>query len=324
MAAAEFTVPAAASGLRVDVLLADQLGESRSVAAGRLERGEVAVDGRVVAKSHRVTAGERIRVAAPPSEPTGGGGVPVPPVRYEDEHLLVVAKPAGLVVHPGAGHPAGTLVQILADAGVRLAPAGGDVRPGVVHRLDRDTSGLMVVAKTDPAFHALVAALQAREVRRHYLTVVEGHPPAERGRVEAPIGRDPKDRLRFAAVPDGRPATTHWRVLDAGTAPGTAPPAGRVSLLACRLATGRTHQIRVHLAYAGTPVVGDRLYGARRDLAEALGAERFLLHAAELGFAHPVTGAEVEVTEPLPPDLAAAVDRAGLRPPPTGPVWDQR
>ncbi|MBW3659530.1 MAG: RluA family pseudouridine synthase [Actinobacteria bacterium] len=313
--ATSFTVPPEQDGARLDVVLADALGESRSAAAGRCARGEVSIGGSVVTKSYRAQAGEVVLVADAPEVETGGAGVPVPPIRYEDEHLLVVAKPAGLVVHPGAGHAAGTLVQVLADAGIPLAPAGDERRPGIVHRLDRETSGLLAVAKTAPAFEGLVALLQARDVRRRYLAVVEGAPPADRGRVEAPIGRDPKDRIRFACIPEGKPAVTGWQLLDTGTAPGLPDPGGRVSLLRCRLETGRTHQIRVHMSYAGCTVVGDRLYGARRDLTAALGAERFALHAEELGFVHPVTGEDVHVTEPPPEDLAALLERAGMEVP---------
>lgn len=313
-----FTVADDDDGKRIDVVVADRLGESRSAAAGRCGRGEVAVDGVVVSKSHRLAEGEEVTVAAAAEPETGAAGVPLPPIRYEDDHLLVVAKPAGLVVHPGAGHAAGTLVQVLAEAGIALAPTADERRPGIVHRLDRDTSGLLAVAKTREAFDGLVARLKARAVHRRYLAVVEAIPPAGRGRVEAPIGRDPRDRLRFACLPEGKPAETSWQVLDTGAAPGLAEDRGRVSLLACRLSTGRTHQIRVHLSYAGCPVVGDRLYGARADVADALGAERFALHAAELGFEHPVTGEEIAVVEPLPDDLAGVVARAGMTVPATG------
>lgn len=300
------------AGTRIDVFVADALGESRSAAAARCARGDVAVAGTPVSKSYRVDVGDEVVVADAPEVETGGAGVAMPPVRYEDEHLLVVAKPAGLVVHPGAGHGSGTLVQVLADAGIPLAPGSDERRPGIVHRLDRETSGLLAVAKTAAAFDGLVALLQARDVHRRYLAVVEAAPPAGRGRVEAPIGRDPRDRIRFACVPEGKPAVTGWQLLDTGTAPGLPEDRARVSLLRCRLETGRTHQIRVHMSYAGCPVVGDRLYGARRDLAEALGSRRFALHAAELGFTHPVTGDEVLVTEPPPDDLAGLIARAGM------------
>ncbi len=300
-------------GDRLDVALADWLGESRNQAAGRLARGEVRVGGTVAGKSHRCQAGELVVVAPPPTPETGAAGVAPPPVRYEDDDLLVVAKPAGMVVHPGVGNPAGTLVQTLVAAGVALAPAGGDERPGVVHRLDRDTSGLLVVAKTDEAYRGLVAQLRSRVVERRYLALVEGTMPAGTGRVDAPVGRDPRDRKRFAAVSDGKPALTHWEVRATGTVPDTA--GATASLLVCRLETGRTHQIRVHLTFAGHPVVGDVTYGARPDVAVALGLERFFLHAFSLRFAHPVRGHEIAVVEPLPDDLSDALAAAGIEPP---------
>ena len=206
---ATFVVGEAETGERLDVVLAERLAVSRSQAGKRLEAGEVEVDGQPAAKSLRVQAGQRVRVAMPAAvAPTPAPAAP--PIRYEDEHLVVLSKPPGLVTHPGAGTPDGTLVEALEAAGVPLAPAGGDVRPGIVHRLDKDTSGLLVVAKTDPAFAGLVAALKARQVARRYLAVVEGRLPTPRGRVDAPIGRDPGDRKRFACVPDGKPAVTHW------------------------------------------------------------------------------------------------------------------
>lgn len=287
--------------------LARWLDEPRSRSAGRIDRGEVTVDGAPAKRSLRLEGREVVEVAPPPEEPAGAAGVPPPPVRYEDEHLLVVAKPAGLVVHPGVGHPAGTLVQALAAAGVPLAAGGGEGRPGVVHRLDRDTSGLLVVAKTDRAHAGLVDALRDRRVERGYLALVEGVPAAPTGRVEAPIGRDPRDRKRFAVVADGKPATTHWEVRGDGRA-GERP----VALLGCRLGTGRTHQIRVHLAFLGHPVVGDRTYGGSRPLAERLGLDRPFLHATRLAFDHPVTGRRLELVEPLPDDLATAAAASGV------------
>jgi 23S rRNA pseudouridine1911/1915/1917 synthase len=299
-------------GMRLDVVLADLLGESRSRAAAIIVDGRVTVDGRPVGKNHRVAAGEHVEVAdagvAPPRRPAP----PLPPVRYDDDHVLVVAKPAGLVVHPGHGNPDGTLVDALRAAGIPLAPAGGPERPGIVHRLDRDTSGLLVVAKTDEAHAGLVEELRLRRVERRYLALVDGVPPRARARVEAPIGRDPRDRLRFAVVATGREAVTRYEVLGEGRARNADGVPGEVSLLACRLETGRTHQIRVHLASLGTPVSGDATYRADVRLSRALGLTRPFLHAAALAFAHPVTGARVEVTEPLPADLRAAVAAAGL------------
>lgn len=301
-----FEVAAEDAGERLDVVVAGRLDLSRSQAASRIDEGLVTVDGATPARSHRVRRGQQVSVRAP-STPDPVPPPPVPPIRYEDDDLLVVSKPAGLVVHPGAGTPSGTLVDALRAAGVTLATAADPGRPGIVHRLDKDTSGLLVVAKTDRAYRGLVSALKARTVRRRYLALAEGRLPAAHGRVDAPLGRDPADRKRFAVVADGKRAVTHWEVVDTGRS-GTEV----VSLLRCRLETGRTHQIRVHLSEAGHPVVGDVTYGARPGLATTLGLERFFLHAVELGFTHPVTGVEVEVTEPLPRDLAVAATAVGV------------
>ncbi|MFP5309298.1 MAG: RluA family pseudouridine synthase [Actinomycetes bacterium] len=306
------------AGVRVDALVADLCAVSRSRASALVAGGHVRLDGSVVTtRSVRVEAGQQLVVDLPAAVPVVHEVPPAPPIRWEDEHLAVVAKPAGLVVHPGAGTPTGTLVQALDGAGVPLAPAGGPGRPGIVHRLDRDTSGLLVVAKTDEAHAGLVSALQRRAVERRYLAVVEGVLPAVSGRVDAPIGRDPRERTRFACVEDGKPAVTHWEVrAESEVPPTTVVPlhggVARVSLLVCALETGRTHQIRVHLSAVGHPVLADRTYGARRDLPEALGLTRFFLHAAALGFDHPVTGERVEVSEPLPEDLAGAAAVLGL------------
>ncbi|MGH3442448.1 MAG: pseudouridine synthase, partial [Nitriliruptorales bacterium] len=190
-------------GERLDVVLAAWLGESRSQAAARIDRGEVTIGHGPAKRSVRVESGDEVEVAPPPEAPSGAAGVAPPPIRYEDDHLLVVAKPAGLVVHPGVGHPAGTLVQAIEEAGYELAPAGGEERPGVVHRLDRGTSGLLVVAKTDVAHAGLVRLLRRRRVERGYVALAEGGFDATRGLVDVPIGRDPRDRKRFAAAADG-------------------------------------------------------------------------------------------------------------------------
>jgi len=215
-------------------------------------------------------------------------------VRHQDEHLLVVDKPAGLVVHPARGHREGTLAQLLAD----VAGGGDPERAGIVHRLDRDTSGLMVVARSEEAHRRLQAALAARQIQREYLALVQGRPPARSGTIEAPIGRDPRARTRMAI--DGahpREARTHFTLERA--LPGA-------SLLRLRLDTGRTHQIRVHLQAIGHPIYGDPEYG----VAGALGLERQFLHAARLAFAHPFTAAPVEVVSPLPEDLRLALAQA--------------
>ncbi|HEV2686779.1 MAG TPA: RluA family pseudouridine synthase, partial [Actinomycetota bacterium] len=228
------------------------------------------------------------------------------PVRvvYEDEHLLVVSKPAGLVVHPAPGHPSGTLVNaLLARAGA--APAGGEAdRPGIVHRLDAGTSGLMIVAKDEEAHAALTGALAAREVTRIYLALVEGTPDTDTMTIDAPIGRSPHDRKKMAVVAGGRPAVTEIKVLERFS---------DTALVEARPITGRTHQIRVHLKAAGHAVAGDRVYGRNGTLAAALGLERPFLHAARLSFEHPSTGARIELEDPIPADLQAALEAARKR-----------
>jgi 23S rRNA pseudouridine1911/1915/1917 synthase len=295
-------------GARLDVALARWLDESRSAAARRVDRGEVTVNGAEGRRATALAVGDEVEVASPAPQPEGGAGVPPPPVRHEDEHILVVAKPAGMVVHPGAGHPAGTLVQTLVDAGHRLAGTAGEGRPGIVHRLDRGTSGLLVVAKTDVAYAGLVSALKAREVERGYLVLVEGRTPARRGLIDVPIARHPREPTRFAARHGGREARTRWEVLAEGAS--RVP----VTFIRCRLETGRTHQIRVHMSYTGNPVVGDPTYGADPRVAEDLELDRPFLHAGHLAFAHPVTGETISVDEPPPHDLANALRCAGISP----------
>jgi 23S rRNA pseudouridine1911/1915/1917 synthase len=298
-------------GRRLDVHVAALLSISRSAAAQRIDAGEVTVGGRPARRSRVLVTGEVVTIAAPP-ERTRGPAPTLPPVRYRDEHLVVLAKPPGLVVHPGAGHEDDTLVDALRAAGVPLAGGADPSRPGIVHRLDRDTSGLLVVASSQEAYDGLVAMLAERTVLRRYLTLVLGSPEDVRGVVDAPIARHPNQRRRFAIVDGGRPARTRYRVIGTGevrTADGT-PRA--ISALVCGLETGRTHQIRVHLDAVGMPVAGDPTYGAERGIALALGLERPALHAAHLSFLHPVTGATVSVTEPLPQDLVEAWARAGI------------
>jgi 23S rRNA pseudouridine1911/1915/1917 synthase len=289
-------VPDSAAGTRLDRFLAElpEVG-SRGAAERLLAAGAVTLDGRARPKSHRLAGGEQVELdaavleRAPPPAPDLELQIP-----YLDEHLLVVDKPAGLVVHPGAGHAGGTLVQALAQYG----PAGGDAeRPGIVHRLDRDTSGLLVVARTEEAFEALQALVQRRALERRYLALVRGRPQSRRGRIEAPIGRDRRDPTRVSLDTDApRDAVTHFEVEE--TLTGHA-------LLGVELETGRTHQIRVHLGAIGLPVVGDRVYGVVE-----LGLRRQFLHAASLAFPHPISGVRVEATSPLPDDLAQALARA--------------
>lgn len=295
-----WTVAEPDTGTRLDVWLSRTLDEPRSRSQQRLVAGDVTVDGEVVVKSHRMTAGERVEVR-PPAPPARPPAPPTVPVRYEDDDLLVVAKPAGLVVHEGAGTDGATLVDALRAAGVPLAAAGGPERPGIVHRLDRGTSGLLVVAKTDAAWHGLVAALARRDVGRRYWALVDGVPDPPVATIDAPIARDPARRTRFAVDPSGKPAVTHYDLEER-----FGVDAARLSV---RLETGRTHQIRVHLAAVGHPVAGDTLYGANTARARRLGLDRPALHAERLVLAHPVTGTRLEIAEPVPEDLAAALDR---------------
>jgi 23S rRNA pseudouridine1911/1915/1917 synthase len=295
VSAREIEVPPDAAGMRLDRFLAGPLG-SRAHAQTLIESAQVRVDGQVRPKRHLVTPGERIEVEEEPGAGTAAEPSDAPfSVAYEDEHLLIIDKPAGLVVHPARGHWTGTLAQALAGRG-----AGGEEswRAGIVHRLDRDTSGLLVVAKSDAVHRALKALLAARRIRREYLTLVDGHPPARTGTIDAPIGRHRRDRVLMSIDTDHpREARTHFQVerLLADAA-----------LLRVVLETGRTHQVRVHLAAIGHPVCGDRQYGAPGRY----GLERQFLHAARLAFEHPVTGAALDVTSPLPADLAAAIARA--------------
>lgn len=292
----ELEVPPAAAGERLDQFLAAPLG-SRAQAQRLIDGGHVTVDGTVRPKRHRVAPGERIVAAAPaPAREAAEAGDAPYAIAYEDDDLLVVDKPAGVVVHPARGHRAGTLSQALAG---RAAGGEDPARAGIVHRLDRDTSGLLVVARSEEVHRRLKAAIQAREVRREYLALVEGCPPARSGTIDAPIGRDRRVRTRMSTDTDvPREARTHFTL---------ERPLPDAALLRVALETGRTHQIRVHLAAIGHPVAGDPEYGT----AGLLGLERQFLHAARLAFAHPITGAPVDVRSPLPPDLAAVLARLG-------------
>ncbi|HZJ27888.1 MAG TPA: RluA family pseudouridine synthase [Acidimicrobiia bacterium] len=291
-----FVVPETLDGERVDRALGLLLDWSRTEAATMCAAGAVFVDGDTVSKSRRLAAGETVDVTAEPGSPAPPGPDPsvAVTVRYEDDDVIVVAKPAGLVVHPGAGRSDGTLVNGLLARYPELASVGDPARPGIVHRLDRNTSGLLVVARTAAAYEQLVAGLSAREIERRYDALVWGVPDAERGIVDAPIGRSVARRTRMAVRAGGRPARTRYEVVERFSDPA-------VSLLACSLETGRTHQIRVHLAAIGHPVVGDATYGGTRP---ALALRRPFLHAAELALTHPRTGVPLHLSEPLPPELA--------------------
>ncbi len=287
-----------ATGLRLDQFLADPLG-SRARAARLIRAGLVTVDDRSVQKRHAVAAGEVVVVRLPTPERTQVSGPAGAEARfaiaYEDDALIIVDKPAGLVVHPARGHETGTLAQALAD---RAAGGEDQYRAGIVHRLDRNTSGLLVVAKSDAVHRELKRLLQARELRREYLALVEGIPPAHAGTIDAPIGRDRRDRVLHSVdthVP--REARTHFELIE---------PLGHAALLRVSLETGRTHQIRVHMQAIGHPVLGDRAYGGPAWF----GLERQFLHAARLAFPHPVSGEQVDVSSPLPADLDAALTLA--------------
>jgi 23S rRNA pseudouridine1911/1915/1917 synthase len=291
-------VPPEAAGERLDRFLAllEEVG-SRAAAERLIEEGRVLVDGAPRPKSHRLDAGEKLALDVPESRPSELQPEEIDlRVVWEDEHLLVVDKPAGIVVHPSAGHARGTLVHGL--LGRAIAGGGEAERPGIVHRLDRDTSGLLVVARSEEAHRRLQRLLRRRELGREYLVLVRGRPRSRRGRIEAPIGRDRRDPTRMSldtATP--REAVTEFELLEL---------LARHALLRARLVTGRTHQIRVHLAAIDLPVAGDPTYGIEGDL----GLERQFLHAARLAFPHPFTGEPVEVDSPLPADLEAALERA--------------
>jgi 23S rRNA pseudouridine1911/1915/1917 synthase len=291
----ELRVPAEAAGERLDVFLAGHAG-SRAAAQRLIDGGHVTVDGAARAKRHVLAGGELIAVAVPEAASPAPEPPPAPyAIAYDDPDLLVIDKPPGVVVHPARGHRHGTLVQALAGK-----VAGGDdpERPGIVHRLDRDTSGLLVVARSDAAHAALKAALKRRDIVREYLALVEGRPPARRGTIDAALGRDRRVRTRISTdTDDGREAITHFEVERA---------LPHDTLLRVRLETGRTHQIRAHLLAIGHPVAGDPEYGAPGRY----GLRRQFLHAARLAFPHPITGAPVDVSSPLPEDLQAALRRA--------------
>jgi len=291
----ELRVPGEAAGSRLDRFLAalDDVG-SRAAAERLIDSGEVTVDGAAARKSLRLSEGQT--VAFPEREPVASELEPVDldiPVLYRDDHLLVVDKPAGLLVHPVPGYGGPTLVNGL------LHELGGEgIRPGIVHRLDRDTSGLLVVARDDRTLARLQSMLRRRRITRTYAALVRGRPASRRGTIEAPIGRDRRDPTRVSLDSDvARPAVTHFSIEEL---------LPRHTLLEVQLETGRTHQIRVHLAAIGLPVVGDPVYGHGAEL----GLERQFLHAKRLQFTHPQTGEEVDVSSPLPADLELALANA--------------
>ncbi len=306
----ELIFPADDKPARLDLVVGAMEGLTRSIARRLIESGLVTVDGAPQKPSLKLRGGETIRVTIPPPVPAAPAAEAIPlEVLYEDGDLVVVNKPAGMVVHPGAGNPGGTLVNALLGHCRDLSGIGGELRPGIVHRIDKDTSGVLVVAKNDHAHHALSNQFKAHSIKRVYLALVYGSPGSDKGRIDAAIGRHPVDRKRMSgAARRGKEAITHWRVV--GRFPG-------LTLLRLRLETGRTHQIRVHLSEAGHPLVGDATYGGSgrltaihdqklRSLIKKLG--RQALHAKTLGFIHPVSGEYLEFDTDLPPDMARIIE----------------
>ena len=288
------------AGTRLDACLARAIEDlTRSAAAKAIEDGRVLVNGKAPNKSYKLMGHEQIEFT--PEEPAPIDAVPqdIPlDVVYEDDDVIVVNKPTGLVVHPAPGHPDGTLVNaLLHHCGDSLSGIGGEKRPGIVHRIDRDTSGLIIAAKNDAAHLALSAQLKDHSLSRTYECLVTGNMKQDSGTVDAPIGRSSADRKKMAVVPTGRRAVTHWEVV--ARYPG-------VTHLRCRRETGRTHQIRVHMAYIGHPILGDTVYGAKKPVPGLTGQ---CLHATGLRFVHPRTGEPVELHCPLPPEFTAMLQK---------------
>ena len=285
---------------RLDAFLASSLdGLTRSQATRLIESGEVAVNGRAVSKSYKLAGGEDIAVTLPEPEPVEAVPQDIPlDVVYEDADVIVVNKPSGMVVHPAPGHPEGTLVNaLLYHCAGTLSGIGGALRPGIVHRIDRDTSGLIIAAKNDAAHQYLSAQLADHTLARTYECIVVGALREDRGTVDAPIARHPTDRKRMAVVAGGREAVTHWEVI--ARYPG-------YTHVRCRLETGRTHQIRVHMAYIGHPILGDTVYGAKKEVPGLTGQ---CLHAVGLRFLHPRTHEVVELSCPLPEEFTRMLQK---------------
>jgi len=294
-------VPEGLAGQRVDAALAKLLGFSRTFAAEVAESGGVSVDGAVVGKSDRLAAGSWIEVSwVSKTEPQI---VPVVldtlGIIYDDEHIVVIDKPAGVAAHPSIGWDGATVLGALAGAGYRISTSGAAERAGIVHRLDAGTSGLMVVAKSELAYSELKRAFHDREVNKIYHSIVQGHPDPLAGTIDAPIGRHPGSSWKFAVVAGGKDSITHYETLEAFPS---------AALVEVHLETGRTHQIRVHMAAQRHPCVGDTMYGADPTISARLGLTRQWLHAHKLGFAHPATGEPVTFESPYPADLQAALE----------------
>ena len=287
---------------RLDAFLAWSLdGLTRSQATRLIESGEVAVNGKAVSKSYKLAGGEGVAVTLPAPEPVEAVPQDIPlDVVYEDADVIVVNKPSGMVVHPAPGHPDGTLVNaLLYHCAGTLSGVGGALRPGIVHRIDRDTSGLIIAAKNDAAHQYLSAQLADHTLARTYECIVVGALREDHGMVDAPIARHPTDRKRMAVVAGGREAVTHWEVI--ARYPG-------YTHVRCRLETGRTHQIRVHMAYIGHPILGDTVYGAKKEIPGLTGQ---CLHAVGLRFLHPRTHEAVELSCPLPEEFMRMLQKIG-------------
>ena len=294
-------LPDGLDGTRVDAGLAKLLGFSRSFAAEIAEAGGVTMDGAVVGKSDRLRAGTWLEVVWEPRSEAVIVPIPVPEltVVYDDDDIVVIDKPVGVAAHPSVGWTGPTVLGALAAAGFRISTSGAAERAGIVHRLDAGTSGLMVVAKSERAYTALKRAFHDREVEKIYHAVVQGHPDPLTGTIDAPIGRHPRSDWRFAVIVDGKPSITHYETIEAFPS---------ASLLEIHLETGRTHQIRVHMAAQRHPCVGDAMYGADPTLSARLGLTRQWLHAVQLAFRHPATGEWVSFTTDYPADLQHALD----------------
>ncbi len=298
-----YTFAVEEGGERLDRFLAERVPSLSRAAVQRLiAEGEVRVDGAVVRASHKVRPGERVELRLPPPRPSTLLPEAIPlDILYEDEAIIVINKAAGMIVHPGAGTFSGTLVNAILAHAPDLQGIGGEVRPGIVHRLDKETSGVIVVAKTEQALRELQRQFKRRTVRKHYVALLIGKLPQERGLIEAPIGRHRVQRHKMAVVANGKEARTRWQVLrylrDAEGHPYT--------FVEVELLTGRTHQIRVHFSWLGFPLVGDRTYAPRR---QPLAAPRQCLHARDLTIRHPLSGKEMTFSAPLPDDFRAVLD----------------
>lgn len=294
------------TGERIDAFLASKLHDvTRSWLQKLIEAGNVSVEGREkLAKNYKLRAGDRLTVELPEPETLDVQPENIPlDIVYEDKYLLVVNKPSGMVVHPAVGNHTGTLVNaVMFHCGDQLSSINGVVRPGIVHRIDKDTSGLLVIAKTDAAHRGLAEQFAVHSIKRAYRAVVYNNIKEDDGRVDAPIGRNPKDRLKMAVVSadKGRRAVTNYHVIERS---------GKFTYVECRLETGRTHQIRVHMAYIGHPLLGDPLYGPRKGMSGVTGQ---VLHAKELGFVHPITGEYMEFDSELPSEFVKALKKAGF------------